>query len=263
MTIAEEAKLRRSLLPEKVVLDGVDPVGVGILVFVDQYDWVLFRQDASELSGLHESDGEDENIVMMNGHTTVVDAAVPKLVLDCALAEVADFGDSVGPVLKVWQPLPQLPLETADERPAECVDRAAIDERTSVGPGVDLVFRHVGEGDARNLLMPLRQSVLVAVHKETKRLDERVCLSRAGTGFDEETLFALQAAIHLGKGFAAGFFGRVQLFCGLNHLDPPLLRGRRQWSSGRPLRPRQECHQPQAISIRRGCSRERSSRFRR
>ena len=63
----------------------------------------------------------------------------------------------------------------------------------------DFVLRHVGKSDARDLLMPLRQNVLVAVHEEVKRFDERVGLSCAGTGFDEEALLALQAAIHFGE----------------------------------------------------------------
>ena len=155
----------------------------------------------------------------MDGDATVVDASVPKLVLNGTLPEVADFGDPLRPMLELRQSFPKLSLEAADERPAERVDRVAIDERASVGPGVDFVLRHVGKGDARDLLMPLRQNVLVAVHEEMKRLDERVGLSGAGTGFDEEALLALQAAIHVVEGSLAGLLGRVQVFHNLNHFE--------------------------------------------
>ena len=42
-----------------------------------------------------------QNVVVMNGDTTVVDASVPQLILDGALAEVADFGEAVGPMLEL------------------------------------------------------------------------------------------------------------------------------------------------------------------
>ena len=84
-------------------LDGVDPVSVGVLVLIDQYDRVLIRQDAPELGVVHESDGQDENVVVMDGDTTVVDAPMSKFVFDDALAKVTDFGDFVGPVREVRQ----------------------------------------------------------------------------------------------------------------------------------------------------------------
>ena len=71
------------------------------------------------------------------------------------------------------------------------MDRIAIDERVAVGPGVDFVFRYVGERDARDFLVALRKNVQVAVDEELKRLDERIGLSGAGAGFDEEALLAL------------------------------------------------------------------------
>ena len=262
--VAEETKLRGVALSEEVVLDGVDPACVGVLIFVDQYDRIFVRQDAPEFGVVHESDGQEEDIVVMDGDATVVDASVPKLVLNGTLPEVADFGDSLRPMLELRQSFPKLSLEAADERPAERVDRIGIDERASVGPGVDFVLRHVGKGDARDLLMPLRQNVPVAVHEEMKRLDERVGLSGAGTGFDEEALLALQAAIHFGEGSLAGLLGRVQVFHNLNHREHPPVRGhRRQVRLGQSPPRHPECRRAPAISIRRGCSRVRPSQFRR
>ena len=143
------------------------------------------------------------------------------------------------------------------------MDCIAINERAPVGSGVDLVLRHVGEGDARDLLMPLREIVLIVLHEEMERFDERVGLSGTGAGFDEKALFALQAAIYFGECSLTCFFRRVQLFRDLSHLEQPLLRGRRRQPLGRPPRLRQERRQPPTISVRRGCSRVRSSQFRR
>ena len=64
--------------------------------------------------------------------------------------------------------------------------RVAMDKWAPVGPGVDFVLRHVGKGDARDLLMALRKNVPVALHQEMKRLDERIRLSGARACFDEE-----------------------------------------------------------------------------
>ena len=162
---------------------------------------------------------------MMDGDTTVVDASVPKFIFNGSLTEVADFSDPVGPMLELWHSFPKLSLETADKRPAECMDRIAMNERASVGAGVDLVLRNICEGDARDLLMSLRQNVLVAVDEEVERLDERVGLSGTGASFDEEALFAVKAAIHLGEGFLARLLGRIQFFRDLSHLGQPQLRG--------------------------------------
>ena len=49
----------------------------------------------------------------MDGDTTVIYASVPKLVFDGTLAEVADFGDPVGPVFELRKPFPELSLEAA------------------------------------------------------------------------------------------------------------------------------------------------------
>ena len=106
--VAEEPELRGVLLSEEVVLDGIDPACVGVLVFVDQDDWILGCQNFSELGVVHESDGQHEDIVVMDGDTTVVDASVPKLVLDGTLAEVADFGDPLGPAPKLRQSFPEV-----------------------------------------------------------------------------------------------------------------------------------------------------------
>ena len=60
-------------------------------------------RDAPELGVVHQSDGQDEDVIVMDGDATVGDASVPKLVLDGALPEVADFGDPVGPMPELRQ----------------------------------------------------------------------------------------------------------------------------------------------------------------
>ena len=101
------------------------------------------------------------------------------------------------------------------------MDRIGVDERASVGPGVDLVLRHVGERDTRDLLVLLRQNVLVTSHEKVKRLDERIGLSSTGTGFDEKALFALKTAIHFGEGSNTGRLCRIQAFHYLSHREQP------------------------------------------
>ena len=113
--VSEEAKLWRVLLSQEKVLDGIDPIGVGILILVDQYDRKPILQDAPEFTVLHESDSQNENVVVMDGYAMVIDASVPKIVFDGTLAEAADFSDSVGPLLEERQPFPELLLESADK----------------------------------------------------------------------------------------------------------------------------------------------------
>ena len=261
--VSEEAKLRGAVPSQEMCLDGFDPICVGILILVNQYDRIFVRHDAPELGVIHESDGQDKNVVVMDGDSTVVDASVPKLVFDSTLAEVADFSESVGPMLELRQLFPEISLETADERPAESMDGIAIDEWAPVGPDVDLVLRYVGERYARDLLVPLRQNVLIAVHDISERLDERIGLSGAGSGFDEKALFALKAAIHLGEGTTTGLLGRIQVFRDLSHCQQPQLRGYPRRRPDRSPRLHMEYRQPPAISIRQGCSRARPNRFRR
>jgi hypothetical protein len=261
--VSKKAKLRRSSLPKKMLLKNIYHVGVRVLVLVNQYYRVLLGQDAPELGVFHQSDGENENVVVMYGDATVVDASMPKLVLNGTSTEVANFGDPIWPVLKARESRPKLLLKPSDERPTERMDRIAINEWAPVGPGVNLVLCHISEGDACNPLMPLRHDVLIAVYKEMERLYERVGLSGTGAGFNEKALLSFQAAIYFGEGFTAGLFRRVQLFHDLSHFDPTLLRRRRGTPPGGSPRPHRAYHKPPAISIHRGYNLACSNQFNR
>ncbi len=83
-----------------MLLDRFNPAGVGVLVLVDQDDRILVREDAPELGMFHEGDGQEEDIVVMDGDSCVVNASVPEVVLDGTFAEVAGFGDSIGPMFE-------------------------------------------------------------------------------------------------------------------------------------------------------------------
>ena len=262
--VAEEPKLRSGLLAEEVLLDGLNPAAVGVLVLVNQDDWILVSEDTPELGMFHEGDGEEENIVVMDGDAGVIDASVPELVRDGTIAEIAGFGESLGPVFEFGQPIAELFLEADDERPAERVDGVAVDERAAVGAGLDFVLGDVRESDAGDPLVALRQGVAVAVDKELKRLDQCVGLTGAGAGFDEEALPALQAAMDLLEGPLAGLLSRVHGPGGFSHRAPPRLRGhRRRARPGQLALRHPECRRARAISIHRGCSRAGTSRCRR
>ena len=48
------------------------------------------------------------------------------------------------------------------------------------------------------------QNVPVAVHEKVERLDERIGLSSASAGFNEEAFFAVEAAVNLSEGSLTG-----------------------------------------------------------
>ena len=261
--VAEEPELWGVVAAEEVLLDGLDPAGVGVLVLVDQDDRVPVRQDAPELGMFHEGDGEEQDIVVVDGDAGVVNASVPELVLDATVAELACFSEFLRPVLELGESVAKLFLETSDQRPAEGVDGVAVDKRAAVGAGLDLVLGYVGEGDAGDLLVALRKRVPVAVDEKLKCLDERVRFAGAGAGFDEKALLAVEAVMDPLEGPLAGLLGWVRGRGGLSHRGRSWLRGHRRRSPWRwPLR-HPVCRRARASAVRRGCSREGTSRCRR
>ena len=201
-----------------MLFDRVDPASVGVLVLVDEDDGIPVRQNAPELGVFHEGNGEQEDIVVMNGDASIVDAPVPEFVLDGEIIEAAGFGDPFGPMIHLRKPFAELCLKAFDERPAEGVDGIAVDKRTAIGAGLDLVLGDVGEGNACDLLVALRKCAPVAVDEELKRLDQGVGLASPGAGVDEKALPAFKTATNLLDDPLAGLLGRIQERSALNHL---------------------------------------------
>ena len=97
------------------------------------------------------------------------------------------------------------------------MDCIAIDQRASVGSSFNLILGHIGERYARDLLVPLRQDVLISLYEKMEGLDKRIGLACARTCFNKKAVITLQAGIDLVEGLVASLLGRIEVFSSLNH----------------------------------------------
>ncbi len=80
-----------------------------------------------------------------------------------------------------------------------------MDKRASVCLSFNLVLGDVRKCDARDLLMALRQLVLITLYEKLKGLPERVGLTGTGSRFQTEALSAVKAGKYFGQRTFAGF----------------------------------------------------------